>query len=89
MNRATTQPVQTDGDTDTDPIAELQQLISNIDGADPGDAAALASQAIGILQSLGGSVADDDEDQGDDDAEGDDELEAKAAALRLRMKMLR
>ena len=34
----------------------------------------------------GGSVPDDGDDQ--DDSVGNDELEAKAAALRLRMKMI-
>ena len=46
--------------------------------------AELASQTIGILQQLGRSAPD--EDAGDN--QDDDEIEAKAAALRLRIKML-
>ena len=49
--------------------------------------AQLASEAIGVLHQLGGSVPDDDGDGQDDD--GDDDTAAKAAALRLRIKMLR
>ncbi len=82
MNRATTQTVETDhGES---PLAELRQFVDALEDADPEDVADLASQAIGILQMLGGSAPDVD---GQDDS--DDELEAKAAALRLRMKMLR
>jgi len=82
MNRATTQTVETDDGES--PLAELQQFVDALEDADPEDVADLASQAIGILQMLGGSAPDVD---GQDDS--DDELEAKAAALRLRMKMLR
>ena len=84
MNKATAQGVQTDDDTS--PLAELQQLVDALEEADPKDVADLASQAIGVLQQLGGTVPDDD-DAGDD-GQDEAEVEAKAAALRLRMKML-
>jgi hypothetical protein len=74
--------IQTD-DSES-PLAELQQIVDALEEADPEDVADLASHAIAVLQRLGGSATDDD---GHDDS--DDELEAKAAALRLRMKMLR
>lgn len=83
MNKATAQPMQT-GDDDTSPLGELQQIVEALEEADPDDVAQLASQAIGVLQQLGGSVPDAD----DQDDKDDGELEAKAAALRLRMKML-
>jgi hypothetical protein len=84
-SKATAQPVRAGDDSDPDsPLGQLQQIIADLAAADPDDAADLASQAIGILQGLGGSVPDDQ----DDDTADNDELEAKATALRLRMKML-